>query len=268
MIPTPAQTSGKAGAAGSAPSRHTAIDANDQYVWALNDGAVGSAAPSSYANTGALGATGNAMAPLSGSVFRTSPGMFGTAPNSSTAFNTYGTGCLIGPTGTAGNIANPITVSCWMYFEVNNGSMHLVGRSHDTTNDAGNESVFLSFNATGPYGSLWLPGGNTIVQASNGPYIGNVSYGGFMWHHTGMTYDGTTMKIYVDGDQVGSTAATGAIQYVGANPWWVYCRRAAGDTTFPASEAFTGRICDVRIANVARSASWFQSVFQTGVGLY
>lgn len=267
MIPTPAQTSGKAGAAGAVPSRHTALDANDQYVWALNDGAVGSAAPSSYANTGALGASGNAMTPLSGSVFRTSPGMFGTAPNSSTAFNTTGTGILTGPSGTPASIAYPITMSAWFYYEYNGGALYVVGRSHDTTNEAGNESVSLWTDGATAHVSLWLPSGAVLLNASSGPYVGGPAGNFFRWHHFGFSYDGAHVNLYWDGDQILSSAQTGAIAYTSANPWWVFGRRASGDTTVGGT-VLTGRVCDVRIANVARSASWFQSVFQNGVGLY
>ncbi len=61
------------------------------------------------------------------------------------------------------------------------------------------------------------------------------------WHHVAATYDGTTMRLYQDGNQVGSVARTGDIfqaptvnAYIGANP-------GSG------SQVFDGRIDDVKI---------------------
>ena len=265
MIPTPVQSAGRPG---SAPSRYTAPDSNDQFVWALNDGAVGSATPASYANSGALGTSGNAMTPLSGSVFRTSPGMFGSCPNNS-GFNYYGGGAMHGAAGSAGNIAYPITVSAWVLYEYGTTNLAIVGRSHDATTDTGNESIYLGADSGGTKLTvkLWIGSAMvTIIDSSNTPVTDQGQ--NFRWHHVGFTYDGANVKMYFDGDLVNTVAQTGAIVYTNANPWWIMWPTASGDTTFASMYPISGRTCDVRIANVARSAAWFQSVYQTGIGLY
>ena len=61
------------------------------------------------------------------------------------------------------------------------------------------------------------------------------------WHHVAATYDGATMRLYQDGNQVGSVSRTGAVvqdplvdAFIGANPG-------------SSNQVFDGRIDDVKI---------------------
>jgi hypothetical protein len=78
------------------------------------------------------------------------------------------------------------------------------------------------------------------------------------WTHLAGTYDGTTMRFYVDGVQVGTKAvsgnlltSTGAVR-IGGNSVW--------------GEFFQGRIDEVRIFNVARTAAQIAADMNTPVG--
>jgi hypothetical protein len=68
------------------------------------------------------------------------------------------------------------------------------------------------------------------------------------WHHIAGTYDGTTQRLYVDGTEVASSISSFSISntsnslYIGESP------------AFP-SRVFPGRIEEVRIWNITRSAS-------------
>jgi hypothetical protein len=69
------------------------------------------------------------------------------------------------------------------------------------------------------------------------------------WQHVAATYDGTTMRIYRNGVQVGSSANTSSIAAATAIPL------AIGSSVSYPTRTFAGRIDEVRIWNVARSAS-------------
>jgi hypothetical protein len=71
------------------------------------------------------------------------------------------------------------------------------------------------------------------------------------WTHLAATYDGTTLRIYVNGAQVASTPRTGTLA-TSSNPLNI-----GGDTIY--AQYFDGRIDDVRIYNTARSAAQIQA---------
>ena len=66
------------------------------------------------------------------------------------------------------------------------------------------------------------------------------------WHHVAGTYDGTAVRLYVDGAQVASVPASGAVPTT-SNPLFIGTKNAAA----PAGDHFVGRIDDVRVYNVA-----------------
>ena len=183
--------SGAALTAGGPFSRDTPPDANDVYAWDLGE----SAAP--YANQGSAGSVN--MTLLSGSIV-TSPGLFGVAPNSDDTSSSV-TGSLTGGAGSAG-VAYPVTISCWFYQPSNPGPAPLVGRSHDTTHDSGNESIALSQDSGTLELTLYI-GSGIINFIANYPGLAQNA-----WHHVGATYDGSTVLLYVDGDNVFSRAQT------------------------------------------------------------
>lgn len=71
-----------------------------------------------------------------------------------------------------------------------------------------------------------------------------------LWHHVAGTYDGATMKLYLDGIEVGSQAATGLIQ-TSRDPLFIGCKSDQVDPTVHPGDYFTGLIDDVWIYNYA-----------------
>jgi len=62
------------------------------------------------------------------------------------------------------------------------------------------------------------------------------------WVHVAATYDGSTMRLWQDGQEVGAVAKSGAIDGDGSVPVWI------GDSpTQPGSRPFAGRLDDVRL---------------------
>jgi glucose/arabinose dehydrogenase/chitodextrinase len=78
------------------------------------------------------------------------------------------------------------------------------------------------------------------------------------WTHVAATYDGSMLRLYVNGVQVGSQAKTGALT-PSTSPLSI-----GGDSLY--GQYFTGRIDEVRVYNAALSASQIQTDMATAIG--
>ncbi len=86
-------------------------------------------------------------------------------------------------------------------------------------------------------------GGSTETLIAS---TGNLATG--QWYHAAATYDGSNMRLYLDGVEVGSTAKTGAIDTNPLVPFWI-----GGNPDGPTSKPWDGRIDDVYLYNRALS---------------
>ena len=71
------------------------------------------------------------------------------------------------------------------------------------------------------------------------------------WTHVALTYDGATLRLYINGTQVASRAATGAIQTTNS-PLWI-----GGNS--PYGEYFQGLIDEARVYNRALTQAEIQA---------
>ena len=78
------------------------------------------------------------------------------------------------------------------------------------------------------------------------------------WSHLAVTYDGATMRLYVNGTQVSSQAQTGSIT-TSTNPLQI-----GGDSIY--GQYFQGMIDEVRIYNVALTPAQIQTDMNTPIG--
>ena len=78
------------------------------------------------------------------------------------------------------------------------------------------------------------------------------------WSHLAATYDGTTLRLYVNGVQVSSVALTGNIA-TSSNPLQI-----GGDSIY--GQYFQGTIDEVRVYNVARTPTQIQADANTPIG--
>jgi len=85
------------------------------------------------------------------------------------------------------------------------------------------------------------------TQYTSGPTANPVN----AWTHVALTYDGTILRLHVNGTQVASRAATGAIQAT-TNPLWI-----GGNT--PYGEYFQGLIDEARVYNRALTQTDIQT---------
>lgn len=163
----------------------------------------------------------------------------------------------------------PITVSCWYYQRAYNStgiSQHGVTKQTTTGVWSGVTfgSIVLAQNRQ--YASLPNQYDFSFTTTSGGAGGSAVLVQDFtiplnIWAHVGMTYDGTTILGYVNGNNVSSTVTspTGNIFYSGTpGPWFIGAIPSGSGNP----EESTAGYCDIRIANVIRDRAYFQNIYQ------
>jgi hypothetical protein len=115
----------------------------------------------------------------------------------------------------------------------------------------GNDDYYLE--ATSPDGGVPAAGGTF----SNYPLYGIAVLAPNIWTHLAVTYDGATLRLYVNGTQVAARAQTGLIQ-TSTNPLSV-----GGDSIY--GQFFQGAIDEVRVYNTALTPAQVQADMNTAV---
>jgi hypothetical protein len=127
------------------------------------------------------------------------------------------------------------SISGWFKTSYASGPEALFGYGSGTT--AANYLIGVAY---GTAGKIYFAGYSADVQG-----VATVNDG--IWHHVAATYDGTTVRIYVDGapDSSGALALnTGAGgMVIGANTW-------------SGADVMTGSVDEIRFAATDRSANW------------
>jgi hypothetical protein len=101
-------------------------------------------------------------------------------------------------------------------------------------------------------------GGGTFNGADNAATFGTAPLAANTWTHLAVTYDGATVRLYVNGAQLASGAQTGNI-LTSANALQIGSDNLYG-------QYFQGMIDEVRVYNVALTAAQIQSDMNTPVG--
>ncbi|MFV8337480.1 LamG-like jellyroll fold domain-containing protein [Flavobacterium sp. RSP29] len=143
------------------------------------------------------------------------------------------------------DLNSSFTVSAWVNKNNDNFNKTILSKR----NSAFSEGYNLSFNNAGRAEMSWYVGASkkTITSSAIIP-IGK-------WHHVGVTFDGTTAKMYIDGvNKVSSTTMTGI-----PTPTTQSFLIAAADGTIPSS-FFDGSIDEVRVWKEALTEAQFRYV--------
>ena len=111
----------------------------------------------------------------------------------------------------------------------------------------GNDNYYLEATST----NASKPDAGMIAGGSYADAFGTSALAANTWSYLTETYDGSTLKLYVNGTQVASVAHTGAIAS-STNPLQI-----GGDTIY--GQYFAGLIDEVRVYNVALTAAQIQS---------
>jgi len=118
----------------------------------------------------------------------------------------------------------------------------------------GNDNYYLS----GTSSNSSRPAAGAILGGVYGEVYGTTALTANTWAHLAATYDGATMRLYVNGVQVASRVQTGAIA-TSTNPLQI-----GGDSLY--GQYFAGRIDEVRIYNRALSVAEIQSDMSSALG--
>lgn len=140
------------------------------------------------------------------------------------------------------DITSAITLEAWVYATKNTGIQNVICKSSNSPNtgyifprtDNGWASTTVYLHITGVWRTL------------SAPYPGLNA-----WHHLAATYDGATIRLYINGVESASVAQTGAIT-TNNNPL------VLGNQT-GISEYFGGSADEVRVWNVARTQAQIQA---------
>lgn len=250
-------------------------DSNDVAVWMLNE-ASGDMLNSSTSGS-SLGADATLLAStVTGTITRGAMGVFMPPSDSALSFpgfSTFPAGASstqnrIRTNGglTSLNVPLPITVSGWVKVRHPLGSVQAivnktylnnmaswvdpfatwgmyVGTNNGASSTDGSWEVFLT--TAGVVRRLTMPGTTTVATRIPPRAV---------WSHMGLSYDGAFLKAWLNGEQAGSLAVTGAIDYGTNGPIIFGCVPTL-------KQEITGVLQDWRLANVARPLEYFQDIY-------
>ena len=158
-----------------------------------------------------------------------------------------GTNALVSiPNAASLDLTTGMTLEAWVNPSVVNANWRDVIYKAD-------DNYYLSATST----SASVPDAGLIAGGTYADAFGTSALPTNTWSFLTETYDGTTVRLYVNGTQVSSTAHTGSIS-TSTNPLTI-----GGDT--PYSQYFTGLLDNVRVYNVALSAAQIQTDMATPV---
>jgi hypothetical protein len=135
---------------------------------------------------------------------------------------------------------------------------------YPTSIESGWDAILIKEYGSGPTYSILANGdGNTPYTYISSNNIGYGAGGGTTlpvnsWTHVAATFDGATIRLFLNGTQVKTVSFSGAIQ-VSARELFI------GGSTFLSNEGFPGVIDEVRIYNRALSASEIASDMTTPI---
>jgi hypothetical protein len=139
-----------------------------------------------------------------------------------------------------------ITLEAWVKLTSANGTAAIVSRQFSSgTSDSYQIGLRpnLFFGLTGASGQPQSIDTNTSLALNE-------------WHHVAGTWDGSTMRLYLDGNEIGSAPFTGPIGYPASNPVIIGADEDGGGGN-PDCCFLPGNIDEVRISSVALTPAQF-----------
>lgn len=143
--------------------------------------------------------------------------------------------------------ASEITISAWIKPENVVAMSPEIYRKEDDL-----DRHLLGFQTTGTMLTLGLKIAGTYRELDVPISAANYTDA---WHLVTAVYDGSAMRMYRDGVQIGMTNITGAISTVGTNHAYVGCNSAS-------SEWFKGGIDELCVSGTGRSSNWVWACWQ------
>lgn len=170
------------------------------------------------------------------------------------AFNFNGSGYVSVNDNTTLNPTNQITVDSWVNTTSSGSFEGMVSKFNHSNGNVTDDSYNLSLETDGRV--RW----QVVTSANSSGYIldspNPINDGA--WHFVAGTYDGTTMRLYVDGVEVASAAASGTITS-STTPLYI-----GGGLFADAPNYFTGMLDEVEIFSRALTATEVSDIFNAG----
>ena len=141
-----------------------------------------------------------------------------------------------------------MTISAWIKADRFDNNQEIISKATGTGYRdyfwmIGFQKRIISNNEAFPVFKLKAGATKQIVSYSSRVYSGT-------WYHIAATYDGNTMKLYLNGTMIGSTNVSGNIQTNSNVPAWIGANPSGSNTN-----NFDGHIDEIRIWNKALSQS-------------
>jgi hypothetical protein len=233
--------------AGYISTRYTSIDGYTSVIYALNE----TSAP--YINGGSgsvMNLTASTGTPQSVN------GLFGSAVSFSSTILTSGNTSL-------NQLNYPITLSVWVNLRsyTTNGTIFAKEYRNDNTYTSPFASIFINLSGSndGTYSlGITTSGTNQSVSVS-GINILKLN----TWNLISLTYDGTTLRTYLNGNSTGTLAVSGNIDYGTSGAFDVGGVVASGNV-----RQIDGIIEDIRFENVVRNQAYILQMYKAGLGLF
>ncbi len=148
-----------------------------------------------------------------------------------------------------------ITIEAWVKPSLVDSANHVIVNKQRGTSGPVGATYVLSLTSSNKfefasYDTDWRKATGTTTPIVN------------QWYHVVGTYDGTNLRVYVNGVQEGS-GALAAFNYLGTRPVKIGASEGA-TIDFGTFEYFVGTIDEIRISNVARSAEEIMEAYRAG----
>ena len=125
--------------------------------------------------------------------------------------------------------------------------------------DDGNARQLLALGKSGKIEGVWFGLGIAGSYTEHGASAALKSLKDGKWHFIAATYDGSSMRFYADGKEIGAASVSGRIDTAGTSP--AYIGSSEGRNEF-----FPGGIDDVRVYSRALSAKEIQAMAAKSTG--
>jgi len=145
-----------------------------------------------------------------------------------------------------------ITISVWIKPAECTDAWREIYRKED-----GDARHLLAIGKTDGLWGLWCGLGIDGSYVERGAPLDKNVLGDGRWHLVAATYDGTSIRLFADGRQVGSESVSGPLDTAGSSPAYIGSWSAS-------SEFFPGGIDDVRIHNRALSPEQIRALAKGG----
>ena len=147
------------------------------------------------------------------------------------------------------NIGNLWSYGCWIYSGISSRGWEGI----IVLNNNGSDSDMQ-------LGCYTYPGGNRIQSSANGQYNSTISFTYGQWNHLFATFDGSSLKTYINGVLVDTKSITASLLSSTNLTIGSRCRNALG-TSFDVP--FVGNLSDVRIYATTLSADDVKELYNT-----